>query len=451
MRKEIQDLIEKIRNEMSITDVIETRMDVNPRTRLCPFHEDRKAGSFQISEGKGIFKCFSCGASGDAIKFISMFDKISYTDAALKIGVEFGLITKEHYEKLSRNTFTGKQRKFVKKEKIKASEAALQDPDILDFVYRNFAKGSSLIDSSSPVLTKEHLDYLHGRGISDEEIQRFGYFSMPDRKILSPLKQVMKLHGLEATDLIGVPGFYREINTNRITMVSPAGVGIPIRDLEGRIIAIQIRKDKLLFDGDNRYTWFSSSFIYSSPKYNDLFDGGCSTGSPQDVILAENPASKAVLITEGHFKAAAFSKRFRCNAVSVQGVGNYRGIDEVLNGMEGAERVLIGFDADMETNLQVFKHTLGLVKLIRANTHLEPFYAVWDVRKGKGLDDLIDNKQEASIKFVRAETYQRFFVEYIKAAKERCHIVTMADFASADKEKLEEIYAELALKMGILK
>lgn len=37
---------------------------------LCPFHEDRHAGSFKINLGSGAFHCFSCGvAGGDVIAF----------------------------------------------------------------------------------------------------------------------------------------------------------------------------------------------------------------------------------------------------------------------------------------------------------------------------------------------------------------------------------------------
>ena len=34
---------------------------------LCPFHDDRGAGSFVLNKRTGAFKCFSCGASGGGI------------------------------------------------------------------------------------------------------------------------------------------------------------------------------------------------------------------------------------------------------------------------------------------------------------------------------------------------------------------------------------------------
>ena len=34
---------------------------------LCPFHDDRRAGSFKINLDSGAYRCFSCGAAGGDI------------------------------------------------------------------------------------------------------------------------------------------------------------------------------------------------------------------------------------------------------------------------------------------------------------------------------------------------------------------------------------------------
>ena len=59
---------------------------------LCPFHNDRNP-SMSVSETKQIFKCFSCGVGGNAIKFVSLAEKMTYRDAlfslADKAGIEY--------------------------------------------------------------------------------------------------------------------------------------------------------------------------------------------------------------------------------------------------------------------------------------------------------------------------------------------------------------------------
>ncbi len=38
-------------------------------TTLCPFHNDKRHGTFHVNVNTGKYKCFSCGASGDFIDF----------------------------------------------------------------------------------------------------------------------------------------------------------------------------------------------------------------------------------------------------------------------------------------------------------------------------------------------------------------------------------------------
>ena len=49
---------------------------------LCPFHQDRRAGSFVVNRTTGAFKCFSCGSSGgDIIAFHMKANGMSFKEA----------------------------------------------------------------------------------------------------------------------------------------------------------------------------------------------------------------------------------------------------------------------------------------------------------------------------------------------------------------------------------
>ncbi len=92
--------IEKVQNTADILDIIGERIDVkragsNYKAR-CPFH-DEKTPSFMISSSKQIFKCFGCGASGDSIKFVMMYDNVSYPDAIRHIAAKYGIEIVETY------------------------------------------------------------------------------------------------------------------------------------------------------------------------------------------------------------------------------------------------------------------------------------------------------------------------------------------------------------------
>lgn len=59
---------------------------------LCPFHDDRKAGSFWVNVDTGAFVCFSCSTKGgDVISFTQQRDSLSFPDAVSKLAKEWGV------------------------------------------------------------------------------------------------------------------------------------------------------------------------------------------------------------------------------------------------------------------------------------------------------------------------------------------------------------------------
>lgn len=79
--------IEKIMAATNIVDVIGDFFDLQKRgveyRCLCPFHEDKTLGNFSINPNKGIYKCFSCGAGGNAVDFLMNYHgtRLTYPDA----------------------------------------------------------------------------------------------------------------------------------------------------------------------------------------------------------------------------------------------------------------------------------------------------------------------------------------------------------------------------------
>lgn len=53
---------------------------------LCPFHDDRQAGTFYINKVTGAFWCFSCQTSGgDIIDFQMMKERVGFKDALYQL------------------------------------------------------------------------------------------------------------------------------------------------------------------------------------------------------------------------------------------------------------------------------------------------------------------------------------------------------------------------------
>ena len=57
---------------------------------LCPFHHE-KTGSFSVNQSKQFYKCFGCGAHGNAIGFLMQYKGISYPEAIRELASEIGM------------------------------------------------------------------------------------------------------------------------------------------------------------------------------------------------------------------------------------------------------------------------------------------------------------------------------------------------------------------------
>ena len=76
--------IELVKARTKITDVVGAFVKLKRKgvdhVGLCPFHNE-KTPSFTVSPGKGIYKCFGCGKSGDAISFVMEHENKTYPEA----------------------------------------------------------------------------------------------------------------------------------------------------------------------------------------------------------------------------------------------------------------------------------------------------------------------------------------------------------------------------------
>ena len=69
---------------------------------ICPFHTDTKP-SLKVNDAKGMYKCFACGAGGDAITFVKEFKRIEFVEALKEISGILGLPFEEHQKEKKKN------------------------------------------------------------------------------------------------------------------------------------------------------------------------------------------------------------------------------------------------------------------------------------------------------------------------------------------------------------
>lgn len=93
-----KETIEKVLDAARVEEVVGDFVDLKKRgTSLignCPFHNE-KTPSFHVSVSKGIYKCFGCGAGGDALKFVMELEKYSYPEAIRYLAEKYSIPVEE--------------------------------------------------------------------------------------------------------------------------------------------------------------------------------------------------------------------------------------------------------------------------------------------------------------------------------------------------------------------
>ena len=86
--------INNIRSSVDIVDVISDYIPLVNKGRnyfgVCPFHDDNHP-SMSVSKEKQIYKCFSCGATGNVFNFIMDYENISFREALSKVASMAGI------------------------------------------------------------------------------------------------------------------------------------------------------------------------------------------------------------------------------------------------------------------------------------------------------------------------------------------------------------------------
>ncbi|WQS98273.1 DNA primase [Helicobacter pylori] len=201
---------EGLKNIVSIVDVIEKYLDLHKcganLKACCPFHNERSA-SFFVSQEKNIFKCFGCGVSGDAFKFLQEFKKISFTEAIQEIASMYNYPLE--YD-------NNEERQ--EKERLK---------EVLAFA-NNLFKERIL---KQPVI----LEYLNRRGVTLEKVKDYGLgFCTNEEK--EELKKRFTPYDLIAS------GLFSDANKDReLKIFCNYRITFPLKDTKGNIVSFSAR------------------------------------------------------------------------------------------------------------------------------------------------------------------------------------------------------------------
>jgi hypothetical protein len=212
------------------------------------------------------------------------------------------------------------------------------DADLCASAYQALLANLSLIE--------DHRTNLRQRGLPDAEIDRRGYRSLRNTERGRAAKAV---HQLLGDAVLGVPGFVR--GAFGMTLQGEAtGLLVPVRDLQGLVQAIKVRRDQ-------------------EPKYLYLSSGGDgpSPGSPVHIPLGVVAPAPVVRVVEGELKADVTCALDSTPTIGVPGVTQWRPALSVLREL-GATTVILAYDApDVHTKPPVFLQMEELWQALRAD------------------------------------------------------------------------------------
>jgi DNA primase len=95
------DSLERLKQAVDMVDLVGAKTDLRRSgarwVGLCPFHDERTP-SFSVSSERGLYHCFGCGASGDAISFVRQTEALDFAEAVEFLGDRYGVELRREQE-----------------------------------------------------------------------------------------------------------------------------------------------------------------------------------------------------------------------------------------------------------------------------------------------------------------------------------------------------------------
>jgi DNA primase len=349
--------IEAVKERADIVDVVGEHVVLKKKGRefvgVCPFHDD-KSPSMTVSPAKQFYYCFSCGAGGNAIKFLMELQRQSFSDVVLELARKY---------QLPIETVDGPQQERLRQQLSRREQ-----------LYRvlSLAAGWFRSQLRAPAGAAA-LTYLReSRRLSEPTLESFQLGYAPDQwdGLLKHLQQVEGLAPelLEAAGLVvarkGGDGFYDRFRGR---------VMVPIRDRQGRVIGFGGRS---LDGGEPKYL--------NSPE-TEVFEKGKHLFGLDRAANAIRKDDRAVVV-EGYFDVIALHAAGITNAVAALGTAlSSQQITQLCRCCE-SKRLILNFDSD-GAGVRAAQRAIGEVEQLALQGQLE--LRVLHLPAGKDPDEFL--------------------------------------------------------------
>jgi len=304
----VEEDLEQLRASLSISEVIQQYIALRRVGRnwvgLCPFHAERSP-SFNVREETGRYKCFGCGAAGDAFTFIQEMEHVDFVSAVEQLAAKAGITL--HYT--SGGESKDRQRR---KQLVEAMSTAVE------WYHQRLLTA----DDARPAR-----DYLRKRGLAGDVARQFKLGWAPD-----DWDAMSRDVGLPAAALRDT-GLAFTNKSGRLQDSFRGRVMFPIMSENGDPVAFGGR----ILPGSSdpaKYKNSAETYIYAKSK--TLYGLHAAKG---DIVAADQ-----VIVCEGYTDVIGFHRAGVKRAVATCGTALTEEHVRMLKRF--ASRVVLAFDAD---------------------------------------------------------------------------------------------------------
>ena len=350
-------LINEIIERANIVDVIGKYIKLKKSGAnyfcLCPFHPDTNP-SMSVSPKKKIYKCFSCGATGNVITFVQKFKKISFAQALKELAITLGY----SQERINRYFYPNKQDKNSAK--------------IVRF-HALYAKANEIFKLLlHSEVNKKYLNYLlNERKLSLNTISRFeiGFCGHnDDQAFVHNLLVNKKDENFNDDDLLKLSLISINDKTQKITDYFHHRITFPIKDKNGFIIGFIGRT---IEQKTPKYLLSKETILFS--KSNNLFNfENVCANQPPTLIVVEGNIDLISL-----YEAGLDEKEY--GVIALMGLAFTTEHMKLIKEAKFIKNILLWFDNDLAGKKTTI--TNGM-KFLKEN------YNVFVVNNEKGIKDI---------------------------------------------------------------
>lgn len=210
--------LEEILRRTDLVRLVSRRVKLQRRGRLfwglCPFHRE-KSPSFKVENERRNYKCFGCGASGDAFKWLMETEGLHFPEAVERLAQEAGV--------------------SLPKPSARDDEREKQRKTLYEIVETATTFFERQLRGSQGSAARE---YLARRGLDEIVWTRFRLGYAPQSR--NALVEHLKSTGIPEAD-IAAAGLARESDADLARDFFFHRVMFPISDAKGRIVAFGAR------------------------------------------------------------------------------------------------------------------------------------------------------------------------------------------------------------------